>query len=359
MAVTYASIAKASGVSTAAVSLVLRNPDHPEFSPETRRRILNAAKRLNYTPNRVAASLRGGQTKTLGLVIPYNEVELMDAAERTASDLGYTIMIQFTQKPDLDLERKAVFAALEHRVDGLIWQPSQPTRAYGGLVTRLAGLQSPIVFLGHRLRCLRQADWIYCDVRPEMGAAVDLLRRGGYQRFAYLCPDDFHVARRWRLQMFRRHLGQPFDLITYPRDGSPRQLIRERLRALLEPGLPLGIVSDLDWGAVHVIEACRELQVRVPEQLGVIGINDSLVGGSFHIGEVTVPQITAVRRPLGELARKAVTLLVERIKGSRTGPGETHALPAAFIPRGSTLPVISAAPTHPVGVDHPVASQPG
>src|SRR5690606_7373984 len=103
MGITYADIAKASGVSTAAVSLVLRNPEHPQFSPGTRQRILNAAKRFNYVPNRVAASLRGGKTQTLALVMPYHEAELMDIAEQAAAAAGYTLMIQFTYKPDLDL----------------------------------------------------------------------------------------------------------------------------------------------------------------------------------------------------------------------------------------------------------------
>lgn len=346
MGITYADIARDSGVSTATVSLILRNPEHPEFNAGTRQRVLEAARRLNYMPNRVAASLRGGKTRTLALVVPYNEVELMDVAERTASELGFSIMIQFTHKPDLNLERKAVCSAIEHRVDGLIWQPSQPTRAYASLLPHLAGFQRNVVFLEHRLRRLPDADWVYCDIRPGMEASVSLLRERGYRRFAYLCPADFHVTRRWRMCLFRQLLGQPFELLTYPRDESPRQLIRDQLHRLLrQSDEPLGIVSDLDWAAVHAIDACRSLGVGVPEQVGVIGINDSLVGGSFRIGEATCPRITAVRRPVGEAARTAVRQLIARINGSRRRSGKTHPIQTTLVERESTRPSTSPAPT--------------
>ncbi len=350
MAITYASIAKASGVSTTAVSLVMRNPEHPGFPLRTRTRILDTAKRLNYRPNRIAASLRGGRTKTLALILPYNQVEMMDVAERAASKLGYSILIQLAPKPDLELERQAVQTAIEHRVDGLIWQPSQPTLAYRDLLAQLKEFQREVVFVAHRLRGLPRADWVFTDIEPGLRAGVELLRQGGSRRFVYVCPDDFHVMRRWRLQIFRRLVGEPFDVVSYPRDGCPRQLLSERLRGLLRLGHPLSIVTDLEWAAVHLVDICREQEVRIPEQVSLVSLGDSLIGGSFRIGEVTTPKITSVRRAMGEAGGLAVSMLVDRIEGTRTGPGAVQALPTKLIVRGSTSPAGLPVPANRSGI---------
>lgn len=76
--VTLETIAQMSNVSRGAGSLVLRNPDHPRFAKETRERILEAARKLNYVPNRMASGLRRGQSRFVSLMVPWNTPELLE-----------------------------------------------------------------------------------------------------------------------------------------------------------------------------------------------------------------------------------------------------------------------------------------
>lgn len=336
MAVTYADIAKASGVSTASVSLVLRNPEHPQFNPETRERILSAARRFNYVPNRVAASLRGGKTQTLALIMPYHEAELMDIAEQVAAELGYTLMIQFTYKPDLDLELKALRATMEHRVDGLIWQPTKTAGAYKDLLGQLRGFGMNIVFMERRLRHFPEADWVYCDVKEGIHRAIDHLRAQGYKRLVYVTQETNYVLRWWWLKVFRAYCKGDMEVISYPAKPGVREI-----RAGLEPlmgGEPLGIFCDVDWGVMPVYEACEDLGIQVPGQAGVIALGDVLVGNYFRIGELCRPRFSAIRRHMDQLARTSVQLLVDRIQGKRTGEGAGHPIETPLIERQTTAP---------------------
>jgi len=334
MGITYADIAKASGVSTAAVSLVLRNPEHPQFSPGTRQRILNAAKRFNYVPNRVAASLRGGKTQTLALVMPYHEAELMDIAEQAAAAAGYTLMIQFTYKPDLDLERKAIQATMEHRVDGLIWQPTKTAGAYGDLLGQLHGFGMHIVFMERRLRRFTEADWVYCDVRQGIRLAINHLRAKGYKRLVYVSQETNYVLRWWWLKLFRAYCNGAVDVILYPSKPGTKAV-----KAGLEPLLGderVGVFCDVDWGVIPVYEACEQLGARIPQDVGVVALSDVLVGNFFRVGELCRPQFSAIRRPMDVLGRTGVELLIDRISGRRKGPGEAHPLYTTLIERQTT-----------------------
>ena len=87
MAITQSDIADYCKLSPAAVSKVLRYPRHPEFSDQTRKRILAAAQELNYVPNQLAAGLRRGKAATIGLISACNAPELQDNVSQGASSL--------------------------------------------------------------------------------------------------------------------------------------------------------------------------------------------------------------------------------------------------------------------------------
>lgn len=335
MGVTYADIAKASGVSTATVSLVLRNPEHPLFNPATRARVLKTAEKFNYVPNRVAASLRGGKTQTLGMIMPYHEAELMDIAEQVAAELGYALMIQFTYKPNLDLELKALRAAMEHRVDGLLWQPTKTAAAYGNLPGQMRDYGMNVTFMERRLRSLADSDWAYCDFRQGIRSAIDHLRQQGYNRLVYVTQETDYVLRWWWLKLFRTYCKGDVEVIVYPAKPGVKE-VQAGLKPLLGKKDRVGVFCDVDWAVMPVYEACENLGVSIPEQLGVVAMSDVLVGNYFRIGELCRPQFTAVRRHMEVLARTSVQLLVDRVQGKRKGPGKGHPIQTTLIPRETT-----------------------
>src|SRR5579872_6203156 len=141
--VTVKDIAAAVGVSVATVSNVLN--ERPNVGAVTRRNVLEAARRLGYSPNRAAQAMRTGRTRAIGLVLPdlTNPFfpELAQAVENKARSLGLLVCLIDSQG-SLHSESDGFSLLLQHAVDGIIWCPLG-TR----LPRALKKLSSPIVLI--------------------------------------------------------------------------------------------------------------------------------------------------------------------------------------------------------------------
>ena len=129
--VTIKDIARELGISPSTVSKALKN--HPEISKETRKKVNDLARKLNYKPNAIALSLRSSRTKTIGLVIPeivhHFFSSVISGIEDVAYDAGYNVMI-FQSNESFNREVIATTALLDARVEGILISLSRETRDY-------------------------------------------------------------------------------------------------------------------------------------------------------------------------------------------------------------------------------------
>jgi LacI family transcriptional regulator len=311
--VTLKTIALQAGVSYAAVSQVLSNPANTRFPAATRKRILAAAHKLNYRPNRFALALKGQATNLFSMVLPWNCPELMDAAERGARDANYQLMVEFTPSPVGGAEAKAIGTALDWHVDGLIWMPYGGAKDYSETIAAIAASSTKVVLLHHGLEDLDGADIVRAETTTSTVAMVTHLSEQGYRQIACLSEQlDFAPDRR-RFSLIKStaaQLGVPCETFVMP----PGEFKEKMTAYLRESKMPVAMICNGNWFAVDLIELADALGISSPEQLGIVAIGDFPIGGRLRVGTLTRPRLTAIQEPLGAMAGAAVDLLVSRLQ---------------------------------------------
>src|SRR5580765_5972220 len=183
-----ADVADAAGVGTSIVSRVLNSDPTVSIRPETRERILQAARLLNYRPNALGRGLKLARTMTLGLVVnlDYGEVgEIVSAVERRAADADYTTLIADAKA---FVERGDTYSRLlfEGRVDGLLVASGL---ANDELVRELRGEGVPFVLLNRRLAGVEPS--VTVDDALGARAGVRHLLGLGHRRIGYLAGPEY------------------------------------------------------------------------------------------------------------------------------------------------------------------------
>ena len=344
MAVKQSDIASLCNISPAAVSKVLRHPDHPEFPEETRDRILRAAKELNYVPNQLAAGLRRGKMATISLLSAWNVPELQDNVTLAARQAGHNVLLQFIQDADIDTLFRAVDNVLGSLPAGLIWLPAwgpDPKATYPqaeAILDKIHHMGCPVVWMEDAPPYNDHCDFVWCDDEGGIIQAVEHLCSQGYEHFVFLVSSRPGLPRPLRWEAFQREVEARGMQARYAECISHVQADDPGVLELLADCPPnTVIVCEGDWPVLPVLDAVKKLQLRIPDDLGVMLYGDMhLGGGGISLGEVCTPRITAVRRPFDQVGLVAAQRLMERIEGRYDGPLRHEELPTRFIEREST-----------------------
>lgn len=323
---TMADVAEMVGVSRQLVSLVFR--DAPGVGAETEARIRAAAKDLGYRPNLAAQSLRREGSKYIGVVFHAGEsstYEIIPAIYKQASALGFQILLSAISSDRTDQE--AIDEILGHRCDGIIVIASTLS------LTRLQKLARtiPLVSLGRRLSGVR------CGVvssRGEAGVfdAVEYLISQGHKSIAYVNAKDM-LDIEYRLEGYESAMdkhGLRKSIVGLSGDfaESGGALAAEKLMAL--SALPTAVVCNNDQSAFGLIHRLQKAGVRVPEDVSVVGYDDTIAKQAFL-------DLTTVRQDPNELAKASVEDLVARIRGDKY-LSETFLTSSMLVVRSSTCP---------------------
>ncbi|MEK6441277.1 LacI family DNA-binding transcriptional regulator [Pseudonocardia sp. T1-2H] len=316
-------VAARAGVSPATVSRVFTQPD--AVALETRRRVLAVADELHYTPHPVARSLARGSTGNLGIVVPdiansFSAVVTKAVQQEAARD-GYALFVSGSDELARDEEQWA--RAMAPQVDGLMLvsplMSDDALRALG---------PTPLVLSNRLLDALPS---VVTDATEAVGHAVEHLAALGHREIVYLAgPEGFANTMRVRgydgacrrLGLRPRRLG-PFNARFS--DG-----VRAADLVLATPAT--AVVAYNDEVAVGVLNRLVDRGLRVPDDLSVVGVDDT------SLAEMVTPRLTTVRLPAAESGRAAVRMLLDVIAG-RPGPDGPLLLQAELIVRSSTGPV--------------------
>ncbi len=315
MAVTMKDIARHCGLSGGAVSQVLRNPDNPRFSPGTRKLILETAAKLDYRQNPLSRALRTSRTNLIGLMLPWNEPEVMDCVERVASENGYKLLIQFTAYPRAGLELEALRSFLDWNVDGIIWEPSGMTDDdFRPLIKTIREDGPPLVMLE---RGMKGADFplIATDFDPVMRECARHLREKKYRRIVFVSGMDRSDILDDKIRSMRDAASEcGLEFSTY-RLGTMKISTPEEIRALLA-GQADGntCYCCYSWLISDFVDAAEALHLNVPNDLGLVMLLDLLIAGRLRVSNMLRPKITAIRVNGAELAELAVNRLLAEIR---------------------------------------------
>ncbi|MFF4345242.1 LacI family DNA-binding transcriptional regulator [Kitasatospora sp. NPDC001540] len=309
---TLEEVAALAGVGRGTVSRVINGS--PRVSAKAREAVQTAIAELGYVPNRAARTLVTSRTDSIALVVPEAETRLFSepyfsdiisgvSAELAETDMQLLLILVRNQR-----ERDRLSAYLTaQRVDGVLVVSVHRDDPLPGL---LESLEIPSVLAGRRSD-LEPLSYVHADNAGGARMAVRHLLRRGCTRVATLTgPLDMEVAQA-RLGGYRRALeeaGHAYDeelvgLADFTEEGG-RVAMRELLAR--KPELD-GVFCASDVMAAGAMQVLRAAGRRIPDDVAVIGFDDSIV--ARH----TDPPMTSVRQPIEEMGRTMARLLLDEI----------------------------------------------
>jgi len=312
MPTTLADIARALGVSKMTVSRAINN--HPEISPETRSRVLEAAQRMNYRPNQYARALTTNRSFLLGVVVPdlmhSYFAEICRGIESVAKPLGYQNLICST---DEDAPNEQVeIGALLPRTDGLILASSAApgdTKFYRRIIREGAKL----VLMDRQLEGLRSPTVTTDDVKVGMLATEHLINLG-HRRIGHLKGTVASTAAR-RFEGYKKALTKhklTLNESLVRECGFTEKDGYESMSAWLREGsVPSAIFAANDPAAIGAMSAITEAGLRIPEDVAIVG------GGNIHYGDMLKVPLTTVAWSTLEMGQAAARLLIELVEGKK------------------------------------------
>ncbi len=309
--VRLADVARTAKVGSSIASRILNGDPTASVRPETRERILAAARDLNYRPNALARGLKTAKTMTLGMVIPHLaypvNAELIRGSERAAAAAGYVMLLadadEFMQSGEA--YRRLL---LEQRTDGLLIASASTTEPF---LEELSSHGLPFVLVNRR--SARVGPSVTVDDVLGMRTAVGHLVELGHLRIALITgPADADTAQR-RLLGFRRGMSAAGLEVhqDYVVEAAYQEeaglLAMKQLLKLVQP--PTAVLVWSFAAAVGAFAAARQVGARIPDDISVIGFHD------VPLAEYLDPPLTTVRMPLGEMAEKSVDMVLRLIAG--------------------------------------------
>lgn len=312
---TIKDIAKILNTNVSTVSRALN--DHPSISDKTKKRVRQMARELNYRHNGIASSLRRGNTKTIGLIVPHINRNFFSnviyGVESVAKKNGYQVIIAQSNE-EYESERDAIKTLINNRVDGVVLSIAKTTRSHGHLQNLIDAGIALVQF--DRIRSELSIPSVTNDnLRGGYEAAAHLIEQG-YRRIAhYAGPRHVNIYKE-RFDGYRQALQDhdlPFDESIVFEDLITQEVAYERTRQLFsEPNAPDAIFAAGDFGALGALLALRELDVRTPDEVGVVGFANE------PFTHLTSPGLTSLDQHSQEMGKTAARLLVDEMQRKDT-----------------------------------------
>ncbi len=337
-AVTINDIALEAGVSSATVSRSIRGKEW--VSPETRTKISQVARRLNYHPNLQARALVSKNPSGVGIVIPrtaefafanpYYAENIKGIAKRI-KESGHHLVFSFAGEDSYARMYQnrlvAGIIVLGHRIDDL-------------RIDQARKMKVPMVLIpgyphSHSLHSV--------DMDNIEGAqkAVCHLAALGHQRIAFINGAINSKYSIDRLKGYRKGLEKsdlPFrGNLVFGSDFTQEGAYRVMKKILLQPKIPTAVLLINDHSALGVLKAVKESTLRVPEDISIIGFGDVPFASMIN------PPLTTVREPSQEIGYEAAGMFLRLIQGKRI-PQKHLTVPMELIVRESTAPPLDLGP---------------
>ena len=325
---TLKDVARETGLTVSTVSRVLNNRGY--ISKEAREKVYEAMKRLNYQPNEVARSLSKQTTNTIGVILPHIDhpyfSRLLSSLETAAYLNEYKLMVFNSNERD-DKEVKYLEMCRGIRVAGIILCSGTV------YVQRFEDLGVPLVTIERFLESGTAA--IECDNRQGGRMVAKHLAEKGCRKVVYLSgenaepmpADDRALG---FAEVCRQEGLECLDLEEEKTDALYASLdYHEYIEKILEEHPEIdGIFASSDVIAAQVIQICRKKGIPIPDQIKLVGFDDSL------ISMLTSPAITTIRQPIPEMASLAVQTIL-RASNKEMVPSRTI-LPVSLVERETT-----------------------
>jgi DNA-binding LacI/PurR family transcriptional regulator len=319
-------VARLAGVSQSAVSRTFT--PGASVSPDTREKVMAAARQLGYRPNYIARSLNRQSTRLVGIVMlkihdPFYAA-LLNVFTQRLQERGYwSLLLKVDDKEALE---ETLPQALQYQVDGIVLTSATLSSS---LASHCAALGVPVV-LCNRTSLDIQVNAVSCDHAGGARLLADLLARAGHRRIAYLSGEEGSSTNRERergfgealaghgLRIFRRASG----------DYSYESGYRAAAELFKGPRRPDAVFCANDFMAMGAMDRLRELGARVPQEVSIVGFDD--------VAMAAWPQyrLTTIHQPVNRIVEATIDVLLGAM-ASPEAERTIRILPATLVTRCS------------------------
>jgi LacI family transcriptional regulator len=330
---TITDVAAEAGVHPSTVSRALNDHAASTIRAETRQRVLAAADRLGYRPSALARSLRLQRTLTLGMLVPdiTNPFfsSIIKGAEDAARERGYNLILCNSED---DPEREATYLRVlrEGQVDGLLIASSQMA---DGTIDELRADAFPFVLLNRAAHGVDDLA-VLVDNHAAAVEAVAYLAGLGHRRVGHVAgPQNTTTGAErcdgYRAAVLEYGLADEPGLLVEAEAFSEEAGSRALQAMLAGSARPTAIFGANDLIAIGMLQRLREIGVRVPQDISIVGFNDIPLAGLLE------PALTTVRVPQLQMGVAGANLLIDHLEGKPIGEVRVT-LPTELIIRASS-----------------------
>ncbi|MFT4031547.1 MAG: LacI family DNA-binding transcriptional regulator [Siphonobacter sp.] len=310
--ITLKEIARRLGLSKSTVSRALR--DSSEINEETKKRVLELANELSYTPNPIALSLQRSRSQTIGIIVP--EIAnsffslVISGIEDVAYRMGYHISI-YQSHDSSEREVADVRNILVRRADGLVVSTASQIRNLDHFKT-LQEQGIPVVFFDRKVDNFQTHQVLVDDFDGAFRATEHLIEQGCRKLACLTGPQHLPIVQQ-RTAGFKAAL-QKYNLPIRPEwlvEGPFKQQSSNKLTKELFANLndhPDGILAGSTSIALGAHLAIREAGMKMPAQVALIGFSDP------PIAPLLDPSLSSIAQPGFEMGQQAAELLIDLIE---------------------------------------------
>jgi LacI family transcriptional regulator len=314
MSITIKDVAKKVGVTPTTVSMVMR--DDPRISKETKDKVLQAVKELNYYPNYIGQSLVKGKTNTIAVVsnlfFAWFKMDILNGIGRSIFESSYK-MNQYSTRDEIG-EETLKDILYGKRADGIITISLRPTTT---ILNEFKRLKRPIVliedtvegFAGVKVDNFKGAymatDYLIKKGRKKIGILTGEVAEGrggmnvleridGYKKA--LKDNDIDIRKKIML-----------ETVCYTFDEG-RKIFDKFIEN--KKGIDAIFCAAGDIAAMGLMKRAQELGVKVPDDVAIVGYDDIVISSLVN------PSLTTVRQPIFEMGKTAVKMLINQMESS-------------------------------------------
>ena len=334
MSVKIRDLAKQLNLSVATISKALK--DSHEISPETKQRVLELAKKLNYTPNPYASSLRKRSSKTIAVVLPEVADSFFSLAingiESVAHDKGYHVLIYLTHE-SFQREEAILKEFQSGRVDGILMSVSGETCSSTHIKEVIAA-GMPVVFFDRVCEDVETAKIVTDDFESSYKATSHLIGMG-CKKIIYLSALPALSINIKRIEGYKKALSDnaiesnDADIISCNSDTEGNyKIIRDVLNKKNKPD---GIIASVEKLTTPVYLACKDLNLSIPGNIKVISFTN------LPAALILTPTLTTVTQPAFEMGKTAASVLFKALEKTNYNlKKETVIVPSVLNTRNSS-----------------------
>ena len=336
--VTLKQIAERLNMSVSTVSKALK--DYPDIGVDTKKRVRDLARSLNYKPNSLAVNLRTNESKTVGLIIPeivhHFFSNVIKGIVSRAETKGYLVIILQSDESN-ELERKQIELLLDQRVDGIIISLANDTDQCDH-INRVLNQRTPLVMFDKvsiRIDCSK----VVIDDRKAAYEATKHLIDRGCKRIAHfrgaLTPlNSIDLFMGYRTALLDHGLEfDPSLVYICACDDRSFEEGKENAKKLLEEHRDVdGVFINTDLVAIGALTEFKNQGVRVPEDIKVVGFSN------WFMSSVISPSLTTIDQPgyqMGEAAFDQLHIEIETLKKGKDPIFKSSELDTKLIERES------------------------